>query len=750
MHKYIPAKLLSLMLVVGVFVFLSAQAHAANFDPANPRGDGVEAEVICIDGVLCDTGSNCSSYNKSPLVRVHRYDILFNRPVRNATIFIEECLRTNAGEICLPAPLKELAEGAENGTLFNYQSDGNTKVSITDDVDGFVKGFQALCRAGNTNDEEAGCNDFEGIKARFMDSLQYKALEDAGYSFLGLYTNAGGTDIASVLSYPTSVSRGQRFEWATETRGVVERFFRAIAFYNMPDGSTGGEGSNQLSVLGFDGDDLSCPLVRSQGVDPKGQVFDAATLQPLEGVKVGLYKKMADGKYELIKYSSTAELEAKYQITDEGFKNPYYTDPMGYFSFIVPNGDYKLLAMAESAEPAVFDVNEELPTTSFGPSSLIMDPESQNMGEQIKVAVSGKEYSLYPVGVESLDHAYIYPLSKNPLTGAVTIPVITVNEIEEQRDIAATGYSPKDARIIAPEKIRDEVGNWIVRGSTNKPFALITAKKKVSEVVLTTGSADVFGKFVIVVPGTSLEVGDEVDVSASAVDLTSLQSSIPATWATHVWDTVIGLFDVFSTKVDAQSTTSSFSFSVEPVYLEGYAYDASGNVMKNAKVSIYDSTSVVSFYTTQTDVDGRFLIPSNKVPKHSYTLEYVSENGGSPVVVEPAKFVEQNKKYLQENNIDLSKAQYDNEAVQERKMQTPPVVISGIAVAQKPANSEGVDETIPTVAISGAPVGPTTPTTQPVSTQLLMLVALLLLLIVGAGLLVVYYMKKKQEPQMYE
>jgi len=130
----------------------------------------------------------------------------------------------------------------------------------------------------------------------------------------------------------------------------------------------GGEGSNmagehgtqKLGTFGFgdNSDETKCVMIKW---DPRGAVFDAETLKPLEGVEVTLLRKNEKGEFAQLR-------------TDEvfgGIVNPQRTGQEGAFAFYVPDGTYKIdvskngfvpvykaTSRMESAYPNIYDGGE--------------------------------------------------------------------------------------------------------------------------------------------------------------------------------------------------------------------------------------------------------------------------------------------------------------------------------------------------------------------------------------------------------
>lgn len=145
------------------------------------------------------------------------------------------------------------------------------------------------------------------------------------------------------------------YEWESETTTQIGRLMMSLQLLNEGDNISGLQKSQQLGTFTY-GDENNkqvCILIKW---DPRGIVFDADTLKPIEGAMVTLYRQNPSQNFVLLK-------------SDEvfgGITNPVITNANGAYEFFVPNGVYKLNIEKDGFKPQY----EGVPDTTF----VVYDP----------------------------------------------------------------------------------------------------------------------------------------------------------------------------------------------------------------------------------------------------------------------------------------------------------------------------------------------------------------------------------------
>ncbi len=112
------------------------------------------------------------------------------------------------------------------------------------------------------------------------------------------------------------------------------------------------------------------------------------------------------------------------------------------------------------------------------------------------------------------------------------------------------------------------------------------------------------------------------------------------------------------TKVDltGQTTYAPVTGTIfEPLltYVEGYAYDESGQILPSAKIGYQqDGTDKIVFVTTADD-KGYFKIPTRYLPSFGYKLVFTTSNQTKPIIFSTSVFANKNADYLKKSNINL-------------------------------------------------------------------------------------------------
>ena len=120
-------------------------------------------------------------------------------------------------------------------------------------------------------------------------------------------------------------------------------------------------------------------------------------------------------------------------------------------------------------------------------------------------------------------------------------------------------------------------------------------------------------------------------------------------------DRIISFVQSLIPAVSAQEETRVVRLTVEPIptYLEGYAYDAMGNVIPNAEVGIYVSFSPRAIYQTKANAQGYYQITSEYLPRDPYTIKYSDPaKEGVEIVLQTSQVLAQNNEFMLVEKID--------------------------------------------------------------------------------------------------
>ncbi|MFA6390590.1 MAG: carboxypeptidase-like regulatory domain-containing protein [Patescibacteria group bacterium] len=90
-------------------------------------------------------------------------------------------------------------------------------------------------------------------------------------------------------------------------------------------------------------------------------------------------------------------------------------------------------------------------------------------------------------------------------------------------------------------------------------------------------------------------------------------------------------------------------------YVEGYAYDGSGKIIANAIIQVKLKMNGSTFYQTNTNENGYFIIQPKNLPPLDYYFIFVDPKDKSEYIKTTAKFVSDNNVYLTQEKIDLLK-----------------------------------------------------------------------------------------------
>ncbi len=481
---------------------------------------------------------------------------------------------------------------------------------------------------GDPNTPDTGCDNLTYLQQNPKIKYRQDGPEGDGY-----YHLTGG-NVQKV--FPTKITTDAQgkasvpvVEWQSYTEELTKRSFYVV----FPNGltsatldevdETGVGGRPQRGVGGHQQDTLTFPTTApltagKLGVnpsmvrhawDPRGRVFDATTLEPLNAGKVTLLQKNTAGTFNAGYASQQNPL----------IRNPFPTDNSGIYIFYVVNGVY-------SMQPEYAGYRH--PSTA----------EAAQMHPNAKKIYTAEHYlNDSPAVVEA---------------GAVEyrdIPMMTVSGAGSVSDIKV--YSEK-------REVNDS-GQLVYSGIISHPYAELevqlckmvegteTCKNPMTYTHL-NGGPNNEGIYAVVFNQQILEPGEYIIRTFKKRDLRSLPLSKKAGDAVGaVLSRIIPGFAVQA----ADAMPNRGKIQPIPTYLEGFAYDSAGKVLANATVELRRAGVKTPLFTTTTDANGFYKITSDYTPKESYHIAYITASGAE-VIIPTSTFLAQNSEHYAVENID--------------------------------------------------------------------------------------------------
>ncbi len=491
------------------------------------------------------------------------------------------------------------------------------------------------------------------------------------YRFEGLFATDGITSISNPVNSKGDGNINPTY-WQSYSKGNDRKFLALNYFEPIPDLGTGEERTQQIGTFSFENAANQSDCV-SIAWDPYGRVFDSQTLEPVNRTSVTLLKKRADGAFTMM---TPADL------LGGNILNPQITEEDGGFSFVVTDGIYKLIA---SHSNYVFP--EQTVNLQSNYSKIYSNIYPDQTGEEIvqKGAIQQRDIPLKQVlvGLETSAKLmeYFYDLDK--LTSTVII-----------KGRVSHPFAKIKAHSIKPDPVSQE----------NVRYRLLPE----------TASADKLGHFILRLDQSKFESTEIFgEITIEKIDLTQLS------FTKKIKQWLLG----FISKVNAQTRIAT-SVRLEPIlnYLEGYAYDAGGEVLPNATVSIYLNFSNKPAYQTKTDDKGYYQISSEFLPSMPYRIAYTT-TASQVVKTSTAKFIAQNSNSIVASDIKIN--QFKNEkgetitAVPERKTTPGDFQKNGESTSPKQPKSL-------------------------LSTTLPLILTITIFIIAAIGILVIYIKKKRE------
>jgi hypothetical protein len=509
---------------------------------------------------------------------------------------------------------------------------------------------------------------------------------DLGYKFQGLFAADGETPITQPIPGNPSGTFAPVI-WQDATTRSHERKWLGLNLVEPKPDVDMGQGGEQLGTFDFEFALQKCVNI---AWDPYGRIFDSQNLEPVSGASVTLLKKRDNGIFTYVNPADPNDVPGGALI------NPMPTLEDGAYSFVVPDGTYKL-----SVQKAGYDF----------PAASVLNLNFSKIYSDIYPTQTGVEI----VQAGAIQHRDI-PVDAQG--GSISTPAKVMEYIYES----------------------DKLGNVMVEGRTSHPMAVVNFYSVIPDAndpevktryrLISTINADAKGRFTAVIDQSQFdaEVGETFgEVEATNVDLTL------AAKKQNLLEKALGFVQNLVVRDVGAQTSSSTVLKLDPIpsYLEGYAYDSKGDPIPNAKVSIVLNFTTKAYYQTVADENGFFTIHSDYMPFQPYKLTYSSPQTGT-ISVSTAKFLTDNKAYIVENKVEAYKPNYIDPKVNEQIKAK--LTVTAAAANNQFGNNEGTPG-------QGGQNGPGSTANM----GFIAMVALIIVLLVAAGAVVMYMVKKNSE-----
>jgi len=433
----------------------------------------------------------------------------------------------------------------------------------------------------------------------------------------------------------------------------------------------GAERTVQYGTFGFSEDPQKCISIRW---DPRGRVFDSKSLEPLPNAIITLLNS------------------SKEKVNIVGVENPVITKDDGLFNFFVPSGTYYLSPAKDNYEFPVEkkDINGNFRQIYYCDSKISYFLYNEQLPIHERNELLHCDVPLKPLGTPfkaekpvAMEYGYLVMQNSHRFFGRFSHPLTIVRLTQGDK--------------IINEITSDKFGNWEMT---------VSSKKIASD----GGNLEIIGiKNPNIYPNSSSP--------------TSL----------NFFNRLISLFfkSVFSQE------TKTNKIVLEPIlrHLEGYTYDAKGEPIAYATVSIITRMNNRIFFQTQADEKGFFVIYSNQLPVFPYFIEFSSPaNPKIKISTTTSQFLSKNKNYLEQNKINLISATKNNQLIATSSAYATPPINQVDEVRLTP-------EALPMTPIISPSVG------DKKTKEVLIIVFILISLIFVAGSLIFYFWKKKAKEE---
>lgn len=525
-------------------------------------------------------------------------------------------------------------------------------------------------------------------------------------------TNPDGTAFDGVVTWSDAYLPGVIHQWS---------WVQAANPGGAGGVETGGLGAQQQGTFDFtklSGDTSKCAKI---GWDPRGYVFDAATLNPVGGVQVTLSKGPKGGTFTDVP-------------SGLGITNPDTTKPLtpggvgnGQYSFYVEPGFYKL--RLTSANATIADLAS-------------VNPAYQDLFLSKK---DGKT-NIYQKDQEVEELKGMVAIAHIPVT--VTNPSMLITTLQRLETLAqgANGQinvfgrvSHPKSKIIMKVNYLNEEGNPVTQEKTSVTDDLGEYEEYIDQEPVDAEGKQLFFQNVDV--DFELNSFYTTGVFAKKQNKNMILGAVEKVWR-------------FISEKISVSAASSTSFSVKPIpsYIEGVAYDSNGRSIPQAIVGVYTKFSNKPWFVTVADEQGQYKIGSQYLPRFEYELRYKKPTG-EIIVVDTATFIKQNVKFFVAEGIkpfesrkssateDFASQVKVSEVVKETDLEAMAKVGSSKGTGLSRSGSGGINnmgttEVTPAAAAGGTSMGPG---------AMMIAVIIFILVLLGAGAFIM--MKSKQTQQ---
>jgi len=365
-------------------------------------------------------------------------------------------------------------------------------------------------------------------------------------------------------------------------------------------------------------------------------------------------------------------------------------------------------------------------------NALIMNPFISGSAGDFSFYVEDGDYRLTPVLAN-----YVHPLTKDwtQKGNAAQVysdfylndsPAILQRGAIQHRDIPfipVDGIGKTyDLVVLSSESKTAANGDLVFQGRVSHPFSevIIDVCRLNNGVEVcgdrkiygkTNGGADKDGRYKVTLKQSELKPGEYFKRSFRKINLQTMTSD------------------------ENQQLKGGFALNSIPSYLEGYAYDSNGKLIRGGYVGLYLISMPVPQYVAPIDSNGYYKITSENIPKEPYIIKYLTANGEeyTPTAeLKIADYLNQNKEFLTAEEIALYTPV--TATTNPRRNVTPEFVpeqqVSPIMTPDKMADKQDTQQAETTEEGERNPM--------------LLVGAILLLLVGGAGALLAVYVYKKK------
>lgn len=599
-----------------------------------------------------------------------------------------------------------IEESARRWVCLNAEHTGGHKATLTSGSPAPLPNAETYIFVCIGNDCTTG-DSARDIEAIGKDGMA--ALAPLGFNFEGM------TPPANPLTTDASGGIGT-VVWGDSTPQGHSRIWMALNKFIPGEDATGQAGGQQQGTFTFELASKDCARI---AWDPYGRVFDAQTLEPIFDARVTLFTKRKDGTFTRV---TTADVPGgaivnPYRAYDKTIKSFLSgTDVDGVYNFVVEPGEYKL----EVEGGMITDESK-------------INPNYKRAYYDVYPAVADKETGVI-VEKEKAEHRDIAVPTRNTRTEP---KIFEERHVQSQGVISFSGRisHPLGKAVVLIKKVytdgRTEYRDGPAFDAKNEPPA---------EIGMYSGQFN----------QADLEVTDEyVEMIAGVYpikqDLTLAQEPAP------FWATIIARIKSLFSLGEARAQVNRNVVPIQPMpsYLEGYAYDAAGQTIPKALVSIYLSGGTKPYYQTYADEAGFYKIGSEFIPPFQYDLRYQTALG-QVITVSTEKYLIQNKEHLLSNSVDPFQYKPENKIVVITPTPGPGEsgganingnTNTGTGGSKGGRNSDGSNS-------GGVTGGITAALSQPGGQGIIMIVvAILVLVLIGVGAFVMMKSKQQQPPQ---